>query len=249
MISINTTSIKAIAKSSKFKLFFWAVVMMSRPLFPFHPMLPRMSWTYRDAVLDRIECIHRKLAKQLGKVNTSENDSNQYTEDPWIYRYLQIFLWGWHDVLITSFILPNARLQSCKTHANEPKLQVQNRGQGSSYPMQASYLFQVGGVGPQESGALAGLAWKLIGGWNSCVSFACGLFPRVASSNGWLAFSCWSHNRSSRPDRWLVFISFAESSKAGWFFVRLRSNWVKMDKIECDYRATSDQSIHYRYTK
>ena len=113
--------------------------------------------------------------------------------------------------------------------------------EGPSYPMQAVYLFQVGGVGPQESGALAGLAWKLIGGWNSCVSFACGLFPRVASSNGWLAFSCWSNNRSSRPDRWLVFISFAESSKAGWFFVRLRSNWVKMDKSECVYRATSDQ--------
>ena len=125
MISINTTSIKAIAKSSKFKLFFWAVVMMSRPLFPFHPMLPRMSWTYRDAVLDRIECIHRKLAKQLGKVDNSENDPNQYTEDPWIYRYLQIFLWGWHDVLITSFILPNARLQNCRTHEKEPKLQVQ----------------------------------------------------------------------------------------------------------------------------
>ena len=107
--------------------------------------------------------------------------------------------------------------------------------------MQAVYLLQVGGVGPQESEALAGLAWKHIGGWNSCVSFACGLFPRVASFNSWLAFCCWSHNRSSRPDRWLVFISFVASSNAGWFFVRLRSNWVKMATIECDDRAASDQ--------
>ena len=107
--------------------------------------------------------------------------------------------------------------------------------------MQAVYLLQVGGVGPQESEALAGLAWKHIGGWNSCVSFACGLFPRVASFNSWLAFCCWSHSRSSRPDRWLVFISFVASSNAGWFFVRLRSNWVKMATIECDDRAASDQ--------
>ena len=127
-------------------------------------------------------------------------------------------------------------------HPGFHSLYVSTSSVDESKTASASLLSVSGkGVGPQESGALAGLAWKLIGGWNSCVSFACGLFPRVASSNGWLAFSCWSHNRSSRPDRWLVFISFAESSKAGWFFVRLRSNWVKMDKIECDYRATSDQ--------
>ena len=41
----------------------------------------------------------------------------------------------------------------------------------------------------------------------------------------------------------------AESSKAGWFFVRLRSNWVKMDKIECELSSNIGSNMHYRYTK
>ena len=41
----------------------------------------------------------------------------------------------------------------------------------------------------------------------------------------------------------------AESSKAGWFFVRLRSKWVKMDKLECELASNIGSNMHYRYTE